>query len=340
METVSIDKGHVIGKNHFIAARRPYVIRFRQPIRGPERGLTYFIYKSERTGMILRVATFVDAGYFFAASSQAIKNKQVQRRNIRIVSPEKLLCGICAQSLQISKCPDSLRTYWYDAVQSTRPSLEQTEIATLAGVKLRLGTLNNAGEQKGVDSLIVTDLIELARNKAIADAILISGDEDLRIAVQVAQTYGVRVHILAVGDHTRNVSQTLKMEADSVNSLGAEWLAEHLEFTDTTKPVVVGITSQKINASNTNKPQNENIQTIEEAAAKVSKELLLAQSETVISELDEYFKANKSVPPEFDGKLIAKTGAALKRNLTGDEKRKARGVFINTIRGRLSPISN
>ncbi len=83
-------------------------------------------------------------------------------------------------------------------------SLEQTTLAHHAGLKLRLGTLNNAGEQKGVDSLIVTDLIELARNGAIADAVLISGDEDLRVAVQVAQTFGVRVHVLAVGDPSRN----------------------------------------------------------------------------------------------------------------------------------------
>jgi uncharacterized LabA/DUF88 family protein len=34
--------------------------------------------------------------------------------------------------------------------------------------------------------LIGTDLIELARNHAISDAVLLSGDEDLRIGVQIA----------------------------------------------------------------------------------------------------------------------------------------------------------
>ena len=57
----------------------------------------------------------------------------------------------------------------------------------LDNVKLRLGQLNSAGQQKGVDSLIVTDLMELARNKAISDAVVVTGDEDIRIAVQIAQ---------------------------------------------------------------------------------------------------------------------------------------------------------
>ena len=121
-----------------------------------------------------------------------------------------------------------LRVYWYDALLGPRPSLEQTTIAHLAGVKLRLGSLNNAGEQKGVDSLIVTDLIDLARNRAISDAILVSGEEDLRVAVQVAQTYGVRVHILAVGDPKKSVSTALQMEADSVNTLNEQWLQAHV----------------------------------------------------------------------------------------------------------------
>jgi uncharacterized LabA/DUF88 family protein len=278
--------------------------------------------------MISRVATFVDAGYLFAASSQLIKSKQVARRNIRIVSPEKLLKGISDQSIEISGSNDVLRTYWYDAIQSSRLSLEQTEIATLAGVKLRLGTLNSAGEQKGVDSLIVTDLIELARNKAIADAVLISGDEDLRIAVQVAQTYGVRVHILAIGDHRKNVSQTLKMESDSVSSLGAEWLSQYIEFSDPAQAAV------PLSTVVVQKEQVDGI-TIEQASGDVSIELLNSKPEGIIGDLNEHFKTSHVVPPEFDGKLIAKTAAIIKRSLTGDEKRKARGVFVTTVRGLL-----
>ncbi len=80
----------------------------------------------------------------------------------------------------------------------TGPTAEQQDLADSDDVKLRLGVIAYTGRQKGVDSLIVTDLIELARNHAITDALLLSGDEDVRIGVQIAQTYGVRVHLLGV----------------------------------------------------------------------------------------------------------------------------------------------
>ena len=281
-----------------------------------------------------RVATFVDAGYLFAASSQAIKNKQIPRQIIRVPSPADLLQGICNKSIEISGSCDVLRTYWYDAIHSSRLSLEQTAIASLAGVKLRLGTLNNAGEQKGVDSLIVTDLIELARNKAIADAVLISGDEDLRIAVQVAQTYGVRVHVLAVGDHTKNVSQSLKMESDSVHSLDVDWLTPYFEFNEPAQPAGAAAPAPAV-------PQiQENDLTVEDAASNVSQELLKTQPKGIVEGLNEHFKTSQTVPPEFDGKLIAKTAAIIKRNLIGDEKRKARGVFVITVRGLIQSVKS
>jgi uncharacterized LabA/DUF88 family protein len=135
-----------------------------------------------------RFAVFVDAGYFFAAGSQAISGSTTARRNISIRDVSALTTALAKQASKQCENTSLLRIYWYDAIQGPRMSLEQTTLAHQVGVKLRLGSLNNAGEQKGVDSLVVTDLIELARNRAIADAVMVSGDEDLRVAVQVAQT--------------------------------------------------------------------------------------------------------------------------------------------------------
>ena len=111
-----------------------------------------------------------------------------------------------------------LRIYWYDGLLGTRPSIEQEELARSDNVKVRLGT-ETAGQQKGVDSLIVTDLIELARNHAITDALLVSGDEDLRIGVQIAQSFGVRVHLLGIEPSRGNQSNLLRQEADTTG----EW---------------------------------------------------------------------------------------------------------------------
>lgn len=49
-----------------------------------------------------------------------------------------------------------------------------------------------------MDSLIVTDLIALARNQAVTDAVLLSGDEDVRIGVEIAQGYGVRAQLVGI----------------------------------------------------------------------------------------------------------------------------------------------
>ena len=69
-----------------------------------------------------------------------------------------------------------------------RLTADQALLASLDDVKIRLGFINSVGEQKGVDSLIVTDLIELARQKAVCDAILLSGDEDEELASRSRKT--------------------------------------------------------------------------------------------------------------------------------------------------------
>lgn len=290
-----------------------------------------------------RLAIFVDAGYFFAASAQAIKGRQVPRRHLSITSPDQLIQDLFNQASSLAGNAPLLRAYWYDAVQGPRPSLEQTILAHLPGVKLRLGTLNSAGEQKGVDSLIVTDLIELARNKAIADAILVSGDEDLRIAVQLAQTFGVRVHVLAVGDATKNVSPALQMESDSVGTLTPEWLTQRITINEPAtvqRPTIsasASIEAEATRTTSTTSSDKSATTPFDEAVRAVAEELLSDVPPQATKSLEAHFKTNQTVPPEFDRKLIAKTGAALNRQLTGDEKRSARGIFVTVVRSKVSP---
>jgi len=109
-----------------------------------------------------------------------------------------------------------LRAYWYDASLSGQPEYDQKTVADLQGVRLRLGRLVR-GEQKGVDSRIVRDLIVLAWDKAIAEAYLLAGDEDLCEGVQEAQDHGVRVVVLGVPGV--NQSPMLVQQADSPREL-------------------------------------------------------------------------------------------------------------------------
>lgn len=278
-----------------------------------------------------RYAIFVDAGYFFAAGAYAIAGNNVPRHNLGLISAEETIKGLCEVGAKQTSNPSLLRVYWYDAMNGPRPSMEQSAIAHLAGVKVRLGSLNNAGEQKGVDSLIVTDLIELARNRAISDAILISGDEDLRIAVQLAQTFGVRVHILAVGDAGKNVSSSLKMEADSLESLDSAWLNKNIKITG---PAPLAATSVSVTTTQPAKAASSN--TLDQAALLVCKELLDETDMDALANLKAHLRASTTIPPEFDRKLIAKTAKVVNRRLSSDEMRKIRGLFVTSLRDRPS----
>jgi hypothetical protein len=116
-----------------------------------------------------------------------VQRPQLQLNEAEIINQLK--------SIAIAGSMPLLRIYWYDGARSGM-TLEQSTLADMADVKVRLGSINSAGDQKGVDSLIVTDLIDLARNQAIADAYIVTGDGDMRIAVQIAQSFGVRVHLI------------------------------------------------------------------------------------------------------------------------------------------------
>ncbi len=74
-------------------------------------------------------------------------------------------------------------------------------------------------QQEGVDSLIVANLVTLARIRAMTDALLMTGDEDIRTGVQQAQQFGVRVHLIGIPPARENQSALLVQEADGVREL-------------------------------------------------------------------------------------------------------------------------
>src|ERR1700734_3070727 len=100
------------------------------------------------------------------------------------------------------------------------PTIDQRVIAQMPWVKLRLGNLNARGQQKGVDAQIRADMEALARHRAITDAILVAGDEDMVPAVEAAQAYGVRVHLWGVEPpYGTNQAERLVGERDPVDVL-------------------------------------------------------------------------------------------------------------------------
>ena len=165
-----------------------------------------------------RVAVLVDAGYFFAAGSALVSGTISQSRSAIIFDEKAAVRELQALAQSLAQNSPLLRIYWYDgASRKTGPTAEHGRLAHCDNIKVRLGFINSVGQQKGVDSLIVTDLVELARNRAVGDVVLVSGDEDVRIGVQLAQSFGVRVHLVGIKPSAGNQSVELRQEADTLH---------------------------------------------------------------------------------------------------------------------------
>ena len=164
-----------------------------------------------------QTAVFVDAGYLYAQASILLTGNKQPRLLMSLDGPA-IVAALTALALDKSG-GRLLRIYWYDGSPYGNPTPDQARIADLDYVRLRLGVVNNVGEQKGVDALIMTDMMELARNHAISDALLLSGDEDLRLGVHLAQSFGVRVHLLGIAPARESQSSGLRRDADTTS----EW---------------------------------------------------------------------------------------------------------------------
>ena len=174
-----------------------------------------------------RHAILVDAGYLYASVGLLVLGT-TSRRAFR-VDAEPLIGALMERAA--ARVPgELLRMYWYDAARDRVPTVEQRQIATLPHVKVRLGNLNSAGQQKGVDAQVRQDLEVLARHRAVSDVVLLAGDEDMVPAVEAAQAYGVRVHVWGVEPpYGVNQAERLVWEADTVDQLDADFCRPYLE---------------------------------------------------------------------------------------------------------------
>ncbi|HUC57413.1 MAG TPA: NYN domain-containing protein [Streptosporangiaceae bacterium] len=167
--------------------------------------------------LLSRYAIMVDVGYIYASAGELLFGAS-SRREYR-VDADKLIQALIKQADDQVR-GQLLRVYWYDAARDRVPTFDQRVIAQMPLVKLRLGNLNARGQQKGVDAQIRADMEALARHRAITDAILVAGDEDMVPAVEAAQAFGVRVHLWGVEPpYGTNQAERLVWESDTVEVL-------------------------------------------------------------------------------------------------------------------------
>lgn len=270
-------------------------------------------------------AVFVDAGYLFAQGSVALTGAKRNRSELRL---NEAAAFAALQTLAHDKSEGArlLRIYWYDAPLHTGISAQQSSLGALDRLKLRLGVLNGRGEQKGVDSLIVTDLIELARNRSITDALLLSGDEDVRIGAQIAQSYGVSIHLLGIHPARGSQSPLLRQEADTTTEWDGAIVGTFLSTiaVPTAAPVAPVLSKQVTTVSN-DFSQNDVVKGI-------IGEMLKALTTDELNDLRNFWATRQGLPPELDRPMLARCRDGLGRDLTQDEKRSARTDFVSSIR--------
>ena len=268
-----------------------------------------------------RVAIFVDAGYLFARSSVVLTGVAVSRTSIDL-HQSATISKLRATATVTAAGASLLRIYWYDGMLPEGPSAQQRALAYADNVKLRLGVVNTFGQQKGVDSLIVTDLVELARNHAISDAVLLSGDEDMRIGVQIAQSYGVRVHLIGIGAGQESQSRTLMQEADT----RTEWSKDDVNDILMLRPdyeaaYLPGSVDAPTGAIDSTK-------TLLDEVVKEFVASLLSEQLQQLAELDQ----GQPVPSEHDHKLLAISRSKLTRKLDWEERAYLRDHFKQAAR--------
>jgi uncharacterized LabA/DUF88 family protein len=267
-----------------------------------------------------RIAVFVDAGYFYASASELLFGTPLRRGELRLANAE--FAQYLAQVAEtIGGCP-LLRIYWYDGTNSG-PTAAHLAMAYLDNVKLRLGFVNQSGEQKGVDGLIFSDLTNLARNRAISDALLLAGDEDLRVGVQQAQEHGIRVHLLGVEpkDPSGNQSAALQREADTRRQLDAAALGQFLFRREYAGTPVAEAEAAAVDADVAH-----NLARMQELANEYAATLDTTQRELILA-----LPERTPLPHELDRELLLRASELLGRKLEEAEKRTLRGALRNAV---------
>ena len=266
-----------------------------------------------------RVAVFVDAGYLYAEGSKAIFGGVRNRRDIRLdrkVLLQELRMAASSRSPQASL----LRIYWYDGMPRQGLSNVQLDFARADYVKLRLGVVTKANRQKGVDSLMVTDIIELARNDAITDAVLMSGDEDVRIGVQLAQSFGVRVHLLGITTGGGNQSPLLLQEADTVVRWNKAKVRQFMTVAD--EGPVETVRPPDVDDINLESDIGSALDRVAAKAVQVWANRINPLSNPT---------KNDKIPRFFDAPLLAVASATIDRELSMAERNRLREAFKREV---------
>ena len=180
-----------------------------------------------------RCALFVDAGYVLTDGAMAVHG--TRRRESVSWDYAGLLQLLGNMAMERARLP-LLRCYWYEATVEGRRSADHDTLADLPGVKLRVAKMR-PGRREGVEGEIHRDLTTLARNKAVSDVMVVSGEEDLAQVIADVQDMGLRVTLLHIGaDGNPAISRALRQECDDIVEISAAQLRPYVELISGAEP--------------------------------------------------------------------------------------------------------
>ena len=162
----------------------------------------------------------------------------------------------------------------------------------------------------------------------MSEAVLLSGDEDLRVGVLQAQEFGVRVHLVGIKPSRGSQSIFLIQEADTTY----EWDESHLApFMTCTAPQPEAPQLEL----NPNLDRVGPLSIIAGIAQELVNEVSVQELESLVASV----RATKQVPKQLDGQLLAKSRSALGQDLDSSQKREARAAFLTACETRLAAFA-
>lgn len=166
--------------------------------------------------MLERTLVFVDTSYLLASFYNSWENGARSQLEIDLPEVVRVLHRMSVNQLD----QPVHRQNWYDGIPDSGPHRYQRALRSEPGVQLRAGQLIEWGSrrtQKGVDTLLVADMVKAALTGTCSDIILVSGDADMIPGVVEAVAAGVRVHLYGFG--WDSMSSNLRFACDSTTIL-------------------------------------------------------------------------------------------------------------------------
>jgi len=284
-----------------------------------------------------RYACYVDVGYLYAEGGRLLSGVRQPRHAVHL-DYDRFLAFLT--EFVASRQPDHelLRIYWYDGARGA-PTPAQLAIGYHDEIKLRLGLLDATGQQRGVDALFVRDLVMDAHHRNISDAWLVTGDDDLRGGLLVAQELGVRIHLLGLGDReNHNQARSLLLDADSSylweRSEVDSWMEVRATIDEADPEDGEGEVEPLY-------PKLADDSDINEAALTIALDFSTSMDCDELEEIIESWSvARQGIPPRYDKPLIWRFVQQWPHEVGATEKRAVRSALIEACRKRLSDLQD